>query len=157
MSNNKTNLKDAYGLAKSPVNNIPSVALFALGAAMADGARKYTPFNWREAQVKASIFFDANQRHAWDWWEGEDFAPDSLVHHLAHQMACCAIILDAIQQGNFIDDRPEIKNIGASRNIIWKKVKDGKDNETVLQASTPTERATGSLPTPVSGVRLSKD
>ena len=120
MTEKKENMKDAYGKMKAPTHNIPSAAIFALGAAMADGAKKYQPFNWREANVTASIFFDADQRHIWDWWEGEDYAPDSLVHHLGHQMACCAILLDAIQQGNFVDDRPHVRRLGASRQTVWK-------------------------------------
>lgn len=115
------NKKDAVGATKASTDCIPSVAIFALGAAMADGGKKYDPYNYRDSAVKASVFHNAMNRHHWDWWEGEDFAPDSLVHHLGHLMACCAILLDAISVGNFVDDRPNTRIIGASRRTdVWK-------------------------------------
>jgi hypothetical protein len=117
----KQNKKDAFGALKADTAAIPSVAIYALGAAMADGAKKYDAYNYRESEVKASVFHNASNRHHWDWWEGEDYAPDSLVHHLGHQMACCAIILDAIAKGNFIDDRPKTRMLGVSRKTnVWK-------------------------------------
>jgi Domain of unknown function (DUF5664) len=118
----KKNMKDAFGLAKARTMAIPSVAIFGLGAAMQNGADKYEAFNYRESVVKASIFHEAKMRHALDWYDGEDFAEDSLVNHLCHEMACCAIILDAIANGNFEDDRPKKKLLGASRlTNVWKK------------------------------------
>jgi len=120
----KINKKDAVGATKASTDCIPSAAIFALGAAMADGGKKYDPFNYRDSQVKASVFHNAMNRHHWDWWEGEDYAPDSLVHHLGHLMACCAIILDAISVGNFVDDRPNTRIEGASRRTqVWLKPK----------------------------------
>lgn len=118
----KINKKDAVGATKASTDCIPSAAIFALGAAMADGGKKYDPYNYRDSQVKASVFHNAMNRHHWDWWEGEDYAPDSLVHHLGHLMACCAIILDAISVGNFVDDRPKTRIEGASRRTqVWRK------------------------------------
>lgn len=118
----KKNLKDAFGLAKARTSAIPAVAIYALGAAMQNGADKYEAYNFRESVVKASIFHEAKMRHSLDWWDGEDFAEDSLVHHLAHEMACCAIVLDAIANGNFEDDRPKKKLYGSSRmTYVWKK------------------------------------
>jgi hypothetical protein len=119
----KKNKKDAVGATKADTAAIPSVAVFALGAAMADGAKKYDPYNYRESRVTASVFHNAMNRHHWDWWEGEDYAEDSLVHHLGHLMACCAILLDSISAGNFVDDRPNTRILGASRRVnVWKKV-----------------------------------
>lgn len=73
---------------------------------MADGARKYGPYNWRGNAVVARIYIDAAMRHLLAWLEGEETAEDSGVHHLGHAMACCAILLDAQETGNLIDDRP---------------------------------------------------
>lgn len=116
------NKKNAVGATKADTSCIPAVAIFALGAAMKDGAVKYDAYNYRESDVTASVFHNAMQRHAWDWWEGENYAPDSLVHHLGHLMACCAIVLDSISQGNFIDDRPKTHTSGASRRTdVWKQ------------------------------------
>lgn len=119
----KKNKKDAVGATKAPTSCIPSAGIFAMGAAMQDGGDKYDPFNYRETQVTASVFFNAMMRHLLDWWEGQDFADDSKVHHLGHLMAGGAIVLDGISNGNFIDDRPGKKLYdGASRRShVWLK------------------------------------
>ncbi len=99
------NPKTAYGRVKAPLHAIPPSALLHLGLAMEDGERKYGLFNWREKQVSASVYFDAAQRHLLAWWDGESHAEDSGVHHLAHVMACCAILIDAAETGRLNDDR----------------------------------------------------
>lgn len=99
------NVKTTAALGKLKLSDIPPIALFGLGEAMSNGAKKYGRFNWRETEVTASVFYDAWMRHSADWYAGEDVATDSLVHHLKHIMAGCAIVLDAIECGVFIDDR----------------------------------------------------
>ncbi|BAF89589.1 hypothetical protein AZC_3591 [Azorhizobium caulinodans ORS 571] len=100
------NPKTLVGLKKPPIQFIPPSAIVFLGQAMADGAKKYGPMNWREKRVSTSVYYDAGMRHRMSFWDGEDVAPDSLVHHLAHSMACDAIVLDALVTGNLNDDRP---------------------------------------------------
>ena len=73
---------------------------------MANGAKKYGAYNWRETGVQASIYFEAAMRHLLAWWDGEERAEDSGVKHLAHSAACLAIIFDADSIGKLIDDRP---------------------------------------------------
>lgn len=72
-----------------------------------DGARKYNSFNWRANKVQADIYVDAAFRHLSSWFEREEIAPDSGVHHLGHAMACLAILLDAQETGNLVDNRPK--------------------------------------------------
>ena len=118
----KKNKKDAVGATKTPTSCIPSAGIFAMGAAMQDGGNKYDPFNYRETQVTGSVFFNAMMRHLLDWWEGQDYADDSGVHHLGHLAAGCAIVLDGISNGNFVDDRPKKPVIAASRKTdVWLK------------------------------------
>lgn len=100
------NPKTVFGLAKPGFAAIPPVALIHLGAAMQNGREKYGLMNWREKNVSASVYRDAMERHLLAWWDGEQVAPDSGVHHLGHVMACCAILLDAEAQGALNDDRP---------------------------------------------------
>ncbi len=100
-----TNPKTRFGMAKPSMDAIPPAALIELGAAMADGARKYGKFNWREHEVTASVYENAIFRHLLAYRDGEDAAPDSGVSHLGHVMACCAILLDAAAAGKLIDDR----------------------------------------------------
>ena len=99
------NPKTAAANKKPKLSDVPPVAFFALGAAMSDGATKYGQFNWRDTSVTSSIFYDAMHRHLAAWYNGEDFAQDSKINHLAHIMASCAILLDADEHGVFNDDR----------------------------------------------------
>ena len=102
------NPKTAIGITKPGISAIPPVAILKLGEAMMDGKRKYGLTNWREKTVSASIYYDAAFRHLASWYDGEDVASDSLVDHLAHTMACCAILIDAIMMGRLNDDRPSV-------------------------------------------------
>jgi len=99
------NPKTAVAATKPKLSDVPTVALFALGAAMSDGASKYGRYNYRDTNVTASVFYDAMMRHLTAWYNGEDHAPDSKVHHLGHIMASCAIALDAELHAKFNDDR----------------------------------------------------
>jgi hypothetical protein len=102
-----TNPKDRIGIKKPSTWIIPDTALLHLGMAMRYGAEKYGPYNWREKKVKASIYLDAIERHRMAWASGETVAKDSKIHHLAHLMACAAILIDAEETGNLVDDRPK--------------------------------------------------
>ncbi len=102
-----TNPKTRFGMAKPGVADVPPVALIHLGLAMRDGAQKYGRVNYREHPVTASVYYEAAMRHLMAWWDGEDSAEDSGVHHLGHVMACCAILLDTEAQGTLNDDRPK--------------------------------------------------
>lgn len=110
----KTNPKDRVGRLKPPLHPIPPSSLVHLGAAMANGVDKYGLMNWRDKRVLASVYYDAAFRHMLSWWDGEENSRDTRppVHHLAHVMACCSILLDAWETGNLIDDRP-IKGVVA--------------------------------------------
>lgn len=99
------NPKTVVGLTKPPTRAIPPVAILHLGGAMGDGEVKYGRFNWRDRRVTASVYYDAMMRHMLAWWDGEDVASDSGRHHLAHMMACAAILLDAEASGKLNDDR----------------------------------------------------
>lgn len=105
------NPKTLIGLTKPSLSAIPPIAMFHMGGAMADGRRKYGAMNWREKRVTASIYYDAAMRHLLSWFDGEEMAADSGVHHLGHAMACFAIILDAQATGNLNDDRPTPGNL----------------------------------------------
>lgn len=117
-----TNLKTAAAVGKPKLSDVPTVALFAMGAAMSDGASKYGRYNWRDTGTTASVFYDAMHRHLNDWYSGEDHAHDSKIHHLAHLMASCAILLDSMRHGNFNDDRNTIGAVSRSPEL-WKNTK----------------------------------
>ena len=100
------NPKTITSVTKVPLHLVPPSAKHYLAMAMANGAAKYGPYNWRERTVSVSIYKAAAVRHLDAFWDGEELAEDSGVHHLAHAMACMAILLDARTLGKLNDDRP---------------------------------------------------
>jgi hypothetical protein len=100
------NPKTHVGRLKPSLHAIPPSALIALGLAMENGEGKYGLMNWRHNEVASSVYYDAALRHLLAWWDGEDIASDSHIHHLGHVMACCAILIDAEIGNCRIDDRP---------------------------------------------------
>ncbi len=104
--NNRINPKDLIGAKKISLTKLPAVAVAHAAHALMNGAKKYGAYNWREKPVHASIYVDACERHLNAWFDGEEEATDSGVHHLGHAIACLAILLDAQATGNLIDDRP---------------------------------------------------
>lgn len=102
----ETNPKTRFGVQKVSMTKVPGSAMVHMADAMMDGANKYGASNWRASKVEASIYIDAAYRHIMAWYDGEEVAEDSEVHHLGHAMASLAIILDAMEGGTLIDDRP---------------------------------------------------
>lgn len=101
------NPKDILGAQKPDLSLVPGVAGHHEALAFENGATKYGPYNWREKAVEARTYVAAALRHIHDWLDREEFASDSGVHNLAHARACLAILLDAQEQGNLIDNRPK--------------------------------------------------
>ncbi len=101
------NPKDRIGAAKPPLHLIPPAAEILESVVMGLGAKKYGPFNWRTANVRATVYISAARRHLAQWLDGQDDDPESGVSHLAHARACLGILLDAQATGALIDDRPE--------------------------------------------------
>lgn len=124
------NPKTRFGVLKPNPFLVPAASTLYQALAMQDGAKKYGPYNWRENKVTASIYVAAAMRHMMAWVDGEECAKDSQVPHLAHALACLGIIVDALETGNLIDDRPLP---GASPKII----------EAWTKAMTPVEPSPG--------------
>ncbi|MCA9081977.1 MAG: hypothetical protein KDA58_15555 [Planctomycetaceae bacterium] len=101
------NPKDRIGETKPPLHLIPPAAEIQEAIVMGLGARKYGPFNWRSANIRATIYIAAAKRHLAQWLDGQDDDLESGISHLAHARACLGILLDAAATGHLIDDRPE--------------------------------------------------
>jgi len=96
----------AYKAAKPQIGLIPPTAIRQEARAMEDGKKKYGVASWREQDVVAALqLTNACRRHILDWLEGEECAPDTGVHHLAHARADLGILLDAQEAGTLDDDR----------------------------------------------------
>lgn len=91
--------------AKPQLSLIPPTALRQEARAMENGL-KYGRCSYRKPGIiTANGMADAMMRHIQDWLEGEDDAPDSGVHHLAHVRAGAGILLDLIERDILTDDR----------------------------------------------------
>lgn len=113
----QTNPKDLLGLKKPPISLVPPSAIIHLANAFKEGARKYGPYNWRTKQVQTLIYCDAIMRHLLAYIDGEDIDQESGKHHLDGVLASAAILIDATETGNLIDNRPPK---GVAGNLIMK-------------------------------------
>jgi len=94
----------------------------AFEAPRADGTKGYGPYNWREQNIEAMTYVDAAMRHLMSWVDGEEVARDSLIGHLNHAKATIGILIDAIENGTWIDNRPKVrKNVAADLFEKYKK------------------------------------
>ena len=105
-SEDTTNPKDKIGVLKPRMSLVSPASKIYEALAMEDGANKYGPYNWRTKKVRLSIYIDAAHRHLDSFFDGEENASDSGKPHLGHAKACIGIIIDALETGNLIDDRP---------------------------------------------------
>jgi|TARA_R110000824_G_scaffold140404_1_gene306269 hypothetical protein len=101
-----TNPKDALGVAKAPMSTIPAGVLMEIGLAMFEGGRKYGRHNYRDAGIRASVYYDATFRHLFDFWEGEDLDQDSGLSHVTKALASLVVLRDAMINDKWTDDRP---------------------------------------------------
>lgn len=106
MDTKPTNPKDAIGCSKVPFSTVPARVIAEVGLAMLEGAAKYGRHNYRDAGVRASIYYDAVMRHLTAWWEGQDIDPESGIPHVVKAMAGLTVLRDSMINGNWQDDRP---------------------------------------------------
>jgi len=140
----ETNPKDIIGGNKLPLHLCPLTLIVGVCLAFLEGALKYGRSNWRVAGVKASIYYDALQRHIQSWWEGEDIDAESGLPHLFKAAACIAILIDAKEAGKLNDDRmvkggyadlvkkytsyvPKLKEIHKDKNPKHYTIQDNKE------------------------------
>jgi hypothetical protein len=102
-----SNPKDAVGSSKAPLSTVSQAVLAELGVAMLEGALKYGRHNYRRAPIRASVYFDALQRHMRAWFDaGEDIDPESGLSHITKAIATLAVLRDSMITGQWDDDRP---------------------------------------------------
>jgi hypothetical protein len=113
------NPKTLMGNLKVPnFSVIPSIALIHEARAMEygayhaprkDGGRGYGPFNWRDSNIEYLTYVEAAVRHIMSAADREDIDPetgDFKVPHLALARATLGILIDALEHGTVIDNRP---------------------------------------------------
>ena len=94
------------------MSGMPMNVLMEAGLVKLHGDLKYGRFNWREAGVRGSVYYDAALRHLAAWYEGEDIDPDSGIHHIAHAICGLSVLRDSIIRDNWTDDRPPPSDTG---------------------------------------------
>lgn len=102
---NGPNPKDMAGRCKPDLSLVTGSMMTAIAAGLADGMKKYGRANWREIAVEALTYTSAAQRHIKAWEDGEELAPDSLVHHLGHAAASLCVLIDAMACSTWVDNR----------------------------------------------------
>lgn len=86
---------------------IPVSALAEVARVYENGAQKYSRDNWRKG-YRWSLSYDAMQRHINAFWAGEEFNPDSGLHHLGHAVFHCFTLMSFggdLEQYARYDDR----------------------------------------------------
>ena len=101
-----SNPKDAIGTKKVPMSTVSSPVVMEMALGMLEGACKYGRHNYRDAGVRASVYYDAAQRHLMSWWEGEDIDPESQINHIGKTISCLHVLRDAMMNDMWNDDRP---------------------------------------------------
>lgn len=94
---------------------VPPRPLELLAVLYGRGAGKYGPRNW-ERGFEWSVAFDAMQRHAWKFWNGENYDAEMRVPHLTcvafHAFSLTEFLLDMEDETagapgrHRFDDRP---------------------------------------------------
>lgn len=117
LTSKDTNPKDAVATKKLSVSTVSMPVLAEVSIGMLEGARKYGRHNYRVAGVRASVYYDATQRHLMQWWEGEDIDPDSGLSHITKAITSLVVLRDAMIQNKWTDDRPPVSASGWLRDL----------------------------------------
>jgi hypothetical protein len=101
-----TNPKDSAATDRLDLTLFPDTAAAYGALAMTEGDLKYGGYNYRVSGVRASVYVAALRRHMAKWYNGSDHDPKTFVPHLANAIGCLAVLIDAIECGVLVDDRP---------------------------------------------------
>lgn len=105
-----SNPKDVVGIRKVSLSVLPTPVMWEVSLGMMEGALKYGRHNYRAIGVRASVYYDATQRHLTDWWEGQDIDPASRLNHITKAISSLTVLRDAMIRDNWEDDRPPATN-----------------------------------------------
>lgn len=124
----KPNPKDAAAQSdgRLALSTIPPASLAHEAMALMDGAEKYEAYNFRQDKIRVMHYISAAERHIQKFKDRafeNDEDPVSLVHELGAAKASLGIILDAMENGNAIDDRPAKGNVATLFERLSAKVR----------------------------------
>lgn len=84
---------------------IPAEPLRQVAEMYGRGAEKYAARNW-ERGYSWSLSFAALQRHAWQFWNGEDLDSETGMPHMASVVFHAFALLYFMEKHREFDDRP---------------------------------------------------
>jgi hypothetical protein len=82
-----------YDQDKPKFSLLKTEALLEVVKVLTFGAKKYSPDNWKVVPDSQQRYFDAANRHIWQWKQGEQYDGESGYHHLAHAMSSLMFIM----------------------------------------------------------------
>ena len=88
----------------SQIGLVDPVALTELGNVAGMGADKYQKWNYLKG-YDWSLSFNAMQRHALEFWGGEELDRESGYQHMAHASWHCLALVSFVKRGLGTDDR----------------------------------------------------
>lgn len=141
------NPKQRFGDLKPNLALVPAATMIYLAIGHEPGAVKYGPFNWRENKVEVMTYIAAVMRHLVEWVDGQETAHDTGQPHLAHALASLSVLVDAIECGMDIDNRPVTGKASVMIQMIEMKRRRAQKIAADILAAEPYSR--GSMP-PVS-------
>lgn len=115
--------RDAEGDGRIDLSLFPDTAVVYGALGMTEGDCKYGGYNYRPNGVQASTYIAACRRHLYKWWNGDNEDPHTGVPHLASALACIAVIIDSLEAGNLVDNRPPKVSLENLMNRMKEKVK----------------------------------
>jgi hypothetical protein len=77
-----------FDIGKPDYSLLPPFALEEVVKVLSVGAVKYAKGNWKIVPDGPDRYFSAAQRHMWAFRRGEQFDPETGLHHLAHGICC---------------------------------------------------------------------
>jgi hypothetical protein len=92
-----------YDEGKPQFSLMKTDALLEMVAVLTYGAKKYSPDNWEKLENGRQRYFDAANRHMWQWFGGEERDQESGLHHLAHAMSSLMFLIQMdinLEKGN---------------------------------------------------------
>lgn len=107
------------GAKAAKYNLIPVGALEELAKLYGFGATKYAPRNW-ERGYELSLSYDALQRHANQWWSGEDIDSETQLSHMASVAWHAFTLYTLLKTHPEMDDRPHVlkdENLDLARHL----------------------------------------
>lgn len=84
---------------------IPAQPLETLARLYGRGAEKYDDHNWRKG-YDWSLSFAALQRHAWQFWNGEDNDAETGLPHMASVAFHALALIEFMETHRDFDNRP---------------------------------------------------